>query len=241
MKTHAGKVALITGGAGGLGKALCQELGESGFHVVVADVRAEAVEQVVLDLRRDGVHASPWVLDLTDAAQMAAAVPRVHSTFGGLQVLVNNAGIDLTVPVEELPVEQWDRIMGVNLRAPFVLSRAVMPLMRAAGRGDIINIVSTAALRAWPNASAYHASKWGLLGFSHALHTEARPVGVRVTAVIAGGMRTPFLTDRFPDIDLTTLQEPANVARTVMHVLNTPEGTVIPEIKVLPMRESSWP
>lgn len=113
--------------------------------------------------------------------------------------------------------------------------------MRQQGSGHIINIASTAAKRAWPNASAYHASKWGLLGFSHALHAELRPHNIKVTAVIAGGMRTPFLLDRFPDIDLSTLQDPINVARTVQAVLLLPDETVVPEITVLPMCETSWP
>ena len=104
-----------------------------------------------------------------------------------------------------------------------------------------MNIVSTAAKRKWANASAYHASKWGLLGFSHALHVEARPHRIKVTAVIAGGMRTAFLLDRFPDIDPGVLQDPGNVAETVKFVLTQPEETVIPEVMVIPMRETSWP
>jgi NAD(P)-dependent dehydrogenase (short-subunit alcohol dehydrogenase family) len=101
--------------------------------------------------------------------------------------------------------------------------------------------VSTAAKRAWANASAYHASKWGLLGLSHALHVEGRACGIRVSAIVAGGMRTPFLLDRFPDIDLDTLQEPAAVARVIRFVLELPSGTVMPETLVLPEQESSWP
>jgi short-subunit dehydrogenase len=113
--------------------------------------------------------------------------------------------------------------------------------MRRQGRGHIVNVVSTAARRAWANASAYHASKWGLLGFSHALHVEARPHQVKVTAVIAGGMRTPFLLDRFPDLDPGLLQEPRNVADAIRFVLTQPDETVIPELMVIPMRETSWP
>jgi short-subunit dehydrogenase len=113
--------------------------------------------------------------------------------------------------------------------------------MKQQGGGQIINIASTAAKRAWPNASVYHASKWGVLGLSHALHAELRPHKIKVTAVIAGGMRTPFLLDRFPDIDVSTLQDPLNVAMAVKSVLLLPEQTVIPEIMVLPMQETSWP
>jgi short-subunit dehydrogenase len=113
--------------------------------------------------------------------------------------------------------------------------------MQRAGGGHIVNIASTAAKRAWPNASAYHASKWGLLGLSHALHAELRPHHIKVTAVIAGGMRTPFLLDRFPDIDLATLQDPMNVAQAIKSVLLLPAETVVSEIMVLPMQETSWP
>jgi NAD(P)-dependent dehydrogenase (short-subunit alcohol dehydrogenase family) len=161
--------------------------------------------------------------------------------FGPINVLVNCAGVDRTVPVEELELRDFDRIVEVNLRGPFILSRLVLPGMRARRRGHIVNIVSTAAKRAWANATAYHASKWGLLGLSHALHVEARPHGVKVTAVIAGGMRTPFILERFPDTDPGVLQDPRTVAETVRFVLGQPIESVIPEIMVLPMRETSWP
>jgi NAD(P)-dependent dehydrogenase (short-subunit alcohol dehydrogenase family) len=101
----------------------------------------------------------------------------------------------------------------------------------------IIGLATTET--AWPSASAYHASKWGLFGLSNALHVEARPHRVKVTAVISAGMRTPFILDRFPDVPLDVLQDPQNVAETVRFVLTQPEETVIPEVMVLPMRETS--
>ena len=156
-------------------------------------------------------------------------------------MLVNNAGVDFTLPIEELSLAQWDSVMDVNLRAPFLLAKHASRLMKAQGGGHIINIASTAAKRAWPNASAYHASKWGLLGLSHALHAELRPHRIKVSAVVAGGMRTPFLLERFPDIDPGVLQDPANVAKTVRFLLTLPDETVIPEVMVIPMRETSWP
>ena len=236
-----GKIALVTGGAGGLGTAICKVLNREGSIVTVADIREDKANAVAKELSGTGTKACGLALDICDETQVAKAIDNIVSEFGRLDVLVNNAAIDKTVSVEELSLEEWDRIMATNLRAPFLLSKYVMPLMRQAGQGHIINIVSTAAKRAWPNAAAYHASKWGLLGLSHALHTEARPHGVKVTAVIAGGMRTPFLLDRFPDIDTTLLQDPANVAETVRFVLSQPAETVIPEVMVIPMRESSWP
>lgn len=154
---------------------------------------------------------------------------------------MNNAGIDVTLPIDELTIAQWDAVLRTNLRAPFLLSRSAAALMKRSGGGHIVNVASTAAKRAWPNASAYHASKWGLLGLSHALHAELRPHGIRVCAVIAGGVQTPFLLERFPDLDPALLQDPANVAATIKHVLLQPEGTAISEAMVLPVRETSWP
>jgi NAD(P)-dependent dehydrogenase (short-subunit alcohol dehydrogenase family) len=234
-----GRRVLVTGGAGGLGAAISRELAADGALVVVADLRMEAAEAVAAELPGGLGHAVE--LDVADDSSVARAVRAVVDDYGGVDVLVNNAGIDATAPFEEIPVEDWDQILAVNLRAPMVLCRQMFPLMRSQGGGHIVNIVSTAAKRAWANASAYHATKWGLLGLSHALHVEGREHGIRVSALIAGGMRTPFLLDRFPDLDLGLLQDPANVARAVRFVLLQPEGTVIPELLVLPTHESSWP
>jgi NAD(P)-dependent dehydrogenase (short-subunit alcohol dehydrogenase family) len=237
----AGRVVLVTGGGRGLGAAIARRLARSGAHVVAADVRSDLVESTAASIREDGGDAEALELDVRDADRAAAAVRSVADRFGRLDVLVNNAGVDVTAAFEEISLEDWDRIIGVNLRGPVVLCRAVLPLMRRRGSGHIVNVVSTAAKRAWPNATAYHASKWGLLGFSHALHTEARAFDIKVSAVVAGGMRTPFLFERFPDLDPGLLQDPANVADTIRYLLLQPEETVIPEVLVVPMRETSWP
>ncbi|HYD56798.1 MAG TPA: SDR family oxidoreductase [Burkholderiales bacterium] len=237
MATLEGKRVLVTGGGRGLGAAVCTELARAGAHVIPADRNAEGARQVADGIRAAGGTATALRLDVTDerhAAEALRAVDRVD-------VLVNNAAIDFTVPVEELSFEQWDAVMRVNLRGPFAMAKLLAPQMRARGNGQIVNIASTASKRAWPNASVYHASKWGLLGLSHALHAELRPHRIKVTAVVAGGMRTPFLLDRFPDIDPGVLQDPANVAATIRFVLTLPDETVIPEVMVLPMRETSWP
>lgn len=241
MQELRGRVVLVTGGGGGLGEAICYALGQAGMSVVAGDVRREAAERTADNLRAAGCQAAGLALDVADERSCAAAAAEVMRRFGTIDALVNNAGVDRTVSIEELRVDEWDRICAVNLRGPFVMAKQVFPIMRERRRGAIVNIVSTAAKRAWANASAYHASKWGLLGLSHAMHVEGRPAGIKVTAVIAGGMRTPFLLDRFPDLDPSALQDPANVAATVRFVLTSPTETVIPEITVLPMRETSWP
>lgn len=238
----AGRVAFVTGAgsATGIGFATARILGREGASVAIAST-TERIHERADELGDAGVRAVGVVADLTRREQVRAAVQEVRARLGRIDVLVNNAGADVTAPFDELTPTDWDRVLGVNLHGPIRLSRLVFPHMRRGGGGHIVNVTSTAAKRAWANASAYHASKWGLLGFSHALHVEGRPLGIKVTAVVAGGMRTPFLLDRFPDIDQATLQDPRNVAETVRFVLTRPPGTVIPEIMVIPMRETSWP
>lgn len=241
MQELNGKVALVTGGGRGLGEAICRSLAAAGAIAIVADIREELAEKVALEIQADGGKAAPLRLDVCDERQAEAAIQQVVAEQGQLDILINNAGTDVTLSIEELQISDWDRVLAVNLRGPFVLSKLVLPIMRQQGRGHIVNVASTASKRVWPNASAYHASKWGLLGFSHALHVEARPHRVKVTAVVAGGMQTPFILDRFPDTPLEKLQDPKNVADTIRYVLTQPEETVIPEVMVLPMQESSWP
>lgn len=236
-----GKAVFITGGASGLGAALGEVLARAGADIVIGDIRPEQAAAGAAALREFGVRAHAIGFDVGDPDSARRAIDEAAHEFGRLDVLVNNAGTDVTLPIDELSADDWQRVINTNLNGPFMLAKFAAPYMRRAGGGHIINVASTAAKRAWPNASAYHASKWGLLGLSHALHAELRPQRIKVTAVIAGGMRTPFLLDRFPDIDTATLQDPANVAQAIKSVLLLPADTVVAEIMVLPMQESSWP
>ncbi|ARP83396.1 short-chain dehydrogenase [Bordetella genomosp. 8] len=235
--TVSGRVAIVTGGGSGLGKAICTLLAGDGAKVVVADYDVDAAERVAGSL--PGEHGLAVGLDVGNEQQVRDALRQVAERHGRLDILINNAGVDVTAPLEALDVADWERVVRTNLTGPFMLCKYGMGHLGKGGH--IVNIASTAARRAWPNASVYHATKYGLMGLSHALHAELRPRGIKVSAVIAGGMRTPFLLDRFPDIDTGTLQDPANVARAVRFVLTQPEETVVPEVMVLPMRESSWP
>jgi NAD(P)-dependent dehydrogenase (short-subunit alcohol dehydrogenase family) len=237
----AGKTVFITGAASGLGAALGELLARSSADIVVGDINHAKAAQVAARLRDMGARAYPIGFDVGDPTSAEQAIADAIENFGRLDVLINNAGTDKTLPIDELTPAQWLRVIDTNLNGPFLLARHAAAHMRRAGGGHIINVASTAAKRAWPNASAYHASKWGLLGLSHALHAELRPYNIKVTAVIAGGMRTPFLLERFPEIDVETLQDPLNVAQAIRAVLLMPDGSVVAEITVLPLQESSWP
>ncbi|WP_027866772.1 SDR family oxidoreductase [Massilia alkalitolerans] len=236
-----GKVVLVTGAASGLGAALARRLAASGASIFGVDRQAARLADNMAQLRELGVQAHALGVDIADPTVAPRVVAHAVDVLGRLDILVNNAGTDVTLPIAELADQDWLRVVGTNLTAPFLLSKYAAEAMRRHGYGHIVNIASTAAKRAWPNASAYHASKWGLLGLSHALHAELRPENIRVTAVIAGGMRTPFLLDRFPDLDADSLQDPADVAEAIHSVLVLPPATVVAELTVLPLRETSWP
>jgi NAD(P)-dependent dehydrogenase (short-subunit alcohol dehydrogenase family) len=232
-----GRVALVTGAGSGLGKATAEAFGSAGFRVAA------------LDLKPDGIADCPsidaYACDVSDAGDVERTIAAVVDRAGRIDVAVNCAGVDHTYWIEELTVAQFDRIIGVNLRGPFLVAKTVWPVMKANGGGHIVNIASTAALRTWSGASAYHASKFGVLGLGRALHLEGRPDNIRVTTIIPGGMNTGFF-ERFteqgiPLPDPATLQDPADVANAIVYAVGLPAGSVMQEMVLTPPNEPSWP
>src|SRR6185312_8577133 len=192
------KVVLATGAGSGLGEATARAFAAAGSLVACIDINEAAAQRVNRDLQAQDIKSIAIQCDVANAEAVLRTVETVHEHFGRLDIVVNCAAIDHTLSVEEMTVEQWDMVIGVNLRGPFLFAKAALPIMREQHSGHIINIASTAATRAWANASAYHASKWGLVGFSRGLGVEGRPDGIRVTTIIPGGMRTHFF-DRFTE------------------------------------------
>lgn len=235
------KTVFITGAASGLGAALATVLAGAGADIVATDIRPGPLEAGAAALRALGTRVHTIAFDVADPDAARRAVAEAADTMGRLDILINNAGTDVTLPIDALSEDDWLRVIDTNLNGPFLLAKHAAARMRMQGGGQIVNVASTAAKRAWPNAAAYHASKWGLLGLSHALHAELRAHRIRVTAVVAGGMRTPFLLERFPELDPAVLQDPLDVAEAIRSVLLMPPDTVIAELTVLPVRETSWP
>jgi len=241
MNTVKDKVIIVTGGGQGLGAAICRTLAEEGATVIPVDVQKNKLEKISEEIKNNGGKAEGFELNVADESNVQSVIRQIIDKYSKIDAVINNAGIDYTLSIEEISYNQFHRVIDVNLCGPFNVSKAVYSHMKQNSAGHIINISSTAAKRAWPNATAYHASKWGLLGFSHALHSEARKDNIKVTALVAGGMQTPFILDRFPDVDREVLQDPRNVAETIKYILCQPKETVIPEVMVIPMRETSWP
>ncbi len=240
-----GKVVLITGAGSGLGEATAHAFARAGCRIACVDLNEEAATRVSQELQAAGGESMALPCDVSDATSVFGVVQSAVERFGRLDATVSCAATDYVLSVDDMSVEQWDRVIGVNLRGPFLVAKAAFAVMKTQRSGHIINIASTAALRAWGNAAAYHASKWGLVGFSRGLGVEGRPYGIRVTTVIPGGMRTHFF-DRFPEQgipmpDERNLQDPANVAETIVFAVRMPEQSVMPEVMVMPLTETSWP
>jgi NAD(P)-dependent dehydrogenase (short-subunit alcohol dehydrogenase family) len=236
---------VITGAGSGLGEATACALARAGAHVACLDLdgdRAGHTAAAISPRERDSLAIA---CDVADPDSVQSAIGRVLNEWETIDVAVSCAGIDHVVSLDEMSIAQWDRIIGVNLRGPFLVAKSVMPIMQRQGGGDIVNVASTAAVRAWGNASAYHASKWGLVGFSRALGVEGRQFGIRVTTLIPGGMKTHWF-DRFPEQgiplpDHANLQDPAQVADAILYAVAMPRGSVMQEMIVTPLTETSWP
>jgi 3-oxoacyl-[acyl-carrier protein] reductase len=221
------KVAVVTGGTKGIGWAIARALLEQGARVVIGARTASDVERTAREL---GAGARGVACDVRSAEQCARLVATAVDAFGGLDILVNNAGVGVFAPVEEMPIEEWDRVVETNLNGLFYCSHAAIPHLRARGGGWIINIGSLAGKNAFPGGAAYNASKFGLIGFSEALMQEVRHDGIRVSYIMPGSVATPG----FGSSDWKI--QPEDVARIVLDLLATPDRTLPSRIEVRPSR-----
>jgi NAD(P)-dependent dehydrogenase (short-subunit alcohol dehydrogenase family) len=221
---------LVTGGASGLGAAVARAVAKAGGDAVVLD-RAEPPFQV-----------EHVVVDLADGRAAEAAVGAAAARHRGLRAVVTAAGADACGPLDAVPAEDWERVVKVNLLGTAAVVRAALPHLERSG-GRVVTVASTLGLRAVGDASAYCASKFGVVGFTRALAAEtAGRVGV--TLLVPGGMRTAFFDDRperyRPPAD-ALLSRPEDVAEAVLFALRQPAGCELRELVLCPSTESSWP
>ena len=243
------KTAVVTGGSSGLGRATALELAAAGADVaVLARGSADLQETIELITSTYDVRVCAAVVDLADAGAVDRAVERVHGDLGGVDVLVNAAGTDVPGPVADLDVAAWDRVLGVNLRASFLLAKAVWPDMRERGGGTIVNVSSVAGRRGWAGASAYCAAKFGLTGFTQALAAEGKPYGIRASVLYPGAMDTSWGVwspegrggGAAPSVPADALR-PQHVAQLITWMASAPAGLVLNEVTVTPLLEQGWP
>lgn len=212
----AGKTALITGGARGLGAAYVRALHAEGACVVIADLLEDEGAALADEL---GERARFVRLDVTDETEWDAAVAATVAAFGALDVLVNNAGIANAAPIEHLTTAKWDAVIAVNLTGTFFGCRAVVPVMKAAGGGSIINISSVEGLRGSPGLHGYTAAKFGVRGLTKSMAVELGPSGIRVNSVHPGLIVTDMTARIDPahlDIPLGRPGTPDDVTGTIV-------------------------
>ncbi len=188
-----GKIAFVTGGGSGLGRAMCIRLAQEGAKVVVADVNLASAQETVALINGQGTSMAVCV-DVTRREEVAAAAAATTERFGGIDLLVNNAGIvGQFVKTAEVSDESWDRVISVNLKSVFICCREMIPRMLARGGGVIINIASTAGLTATSAGIEYTAAKHGVVGMTKELAFEYGQQGIRAVAIAPGVIRTPMV------------------------------------------------
>mgnify|MGYP000070001464 CR=1 FL=1 len=244
-----GQVVLITGASSGLGRAAATSFAQAGADIVLIARSAHDLHQVAREVEASGRRALCLPLDLADEHAIEQAMKEAEATFGRIDVLVNNAGTDVPGRVTDLSAQDWDRVLNVNLRAPFLLSRAVFPLMQRQGGGVILNISSTAGKRGWANASAYCASKFALSGFTQALAAEGREHGIRAMVVYPGAIDTnwgKWTPEARQGGDQQTkpsteAMPPGELAGLLVWIAASPAGLVLNEVIATPLMERGWP
>jgi 3-oxoacyl-[acyl-carrier protein] reductase len=231
--------ALVTGATEGIGRAIAFALGREGYRVGVCARTAERVTELVSDLHQAGVEAAGAPADVGNPEQVREAVGQISTRLGPIDVLVNNAGIGILKPFDQLSLADWDSTMATNLRSLFLMTREVLPGMRQRGHGAIVNIASLAGKNAVVGGTAYAASKHAVLGFSKSLMLEVRKEGVRVIAICPGSVETGFGQGRtVPKISRAGVLQPEDVAEVVVDTLRLPARALMSEIDLRPANPS---
>ena len=211
------KVIVITGGAGGIGSAQAKLLARNGAEVWILDLVQEKIDQLVEELKRQGGKAHGAVADVTSEEEWKTIVERIVSESGRLDVVVNNAGINIRKPIEEMVKDEWMKMMEVNTASVFLATKYVLPVMRKQGGGAIINTSSIWGLRGASCEVTYSCTKAALIGLTRSLAAELAPTHIRVNCVAPGVIRTDML-DALPAEILPQLAQ-----ETPMGRLGTPE------------------
>jgi len=194
------KVCIVTGAASGIGKEIAMTFAREGGKVVIADLKKEAAQTVVDEIVAAGGVAMATAMDVTNEEQVNAAVAEVVAAYGGVDVLVSNAGVQIVHPIEEFPFADWKKMLSIHLDGAFLTTKACMPHMKASGKGgSIIYMGSVHSKEASVLKSAYVTAKHGLIGLCKTVAKEGGPVGIRANVICPGFVRTPLVEKQIPE------------------------------------------
>jgi 3-oxoacyl-[acyl-carrier protein] reductase len=231
-----GKTAVVTGSTKGIGKAIAAALIRGEVDVVISSRDSRDIDRTIGELNEiGGGRVAGSVCDVRDYVQVTALFETAVKAFGGVDVLVNNAGIGIFETVEEMSPEDFRAIIDTNVVGVYHCCHHVIPLMKKRGGGYIINISSLAGANAHPRMAAYNASKFGLNGFSEALMQEVRHDGIKVSYIMPGSVNTYFGGDE-PSDDKNWQLKPDDIARVVLDLLTHPERSLPSRIEIRPSK-----
>jgi len=239
IKDLSGRVALITGAGRGIGRSIALALAKAGARTFLAARSSDQLERVAGEIRARGGEAEYLAADLSRADGVEAVFGALRQRHGILDVLVNNAGLGLSGPLVEFPVESLDLLLAVNVKGLFLCCQQAMRLMAPARRGYIINISSVVGVKGYANQAAYAASKHAVMGITKSLAAEAQPHGIRVSAILPGGVDTSLMEALRPDLDKALLMKPDDIADAVRFLLSLSDSAAVDEIYI--RRRSSAP
>jgi 3-oxoacyl-[acyl-carrier protein] reductase len=235
-----GKVALVTGASRGIGRAIALALGREGAAVVLAARSAAALAEAAELVRRAGGRAEPVVTELASEQSIRNLVRATEEKFGKLDIVVNNAGITHSARLEETRTEDLDRCWTINARAPFILCREALPLLKKARAGYIVNISSVVGVKGYPLQSAYTASKHAVRGMSLSLAEELRGTNVRVHVLCPGAVDTGMVGNVRPDISKEDLIGPDEIAELVLYLVTHRGNAVVDELHIRRAKAAPW-
>jgi len=241
MEEWRGKVALVTGASRGIGRAIARTLAEKGLHLALCARSQEALEALRAELAALGAEVFVRSGDLADPAFPVCFVREAGEYFGRLDVVVNNAGVALSKPLEETTLEEWEFQMAVNVRAPFLICREALPYLRRSTLATIINISSVVGTKGYIHQGSYTASKHALMGFTKVLARELHPEGIRVHVIAPGGVGTDLIAAMRPDLLGERLITPEEIAEIVWFLLTMRgKNAVIDEVNVRRASNEPW-
>jgi 3-oxoacyl-[acyl-carrier protein] reductase len=235
-----GKVAIVTGGSRGIGRAIAVALAGQGATLVLAARSQDTLDEAAARVRQAGGRAEAVVTELTEESSICNLLRVTRERLGRLDILINNAGITHSAKFCETRTEDLDRCWAINARAPFILSREALPLLKEAPAGFIINISSVVGVKGYPLQSAYTASKHALRGMTMSLAEELRGTNIRVHVVCPGAVDTGMVGNVRPDIKAEDLIGPEEVAELVLYLVTRTGNAVVDELHIRRAAAAPW-